>query len=91
LLSLPYLKVVQYVPRPSEPLNGIEHLALYRKIQEAGRIVHIEVNKNQVEPLCRALDPRRLMLDVSYACETSAEAGELLTAAKRWTSAKYHK
>jgi len=91
LLSLPYLKVVQYVPRPCEPLNGIEHLVLYRKIQESGRIVHIEVNKDQVEPLCRALDPRLLMLDVSYACETISEAEELLASAKRWTSAKFHK
>lgn len=88
LLSLPYIKVIQYVPRPSEPLNGIEHLAMYRQIQAAGRIVHIEVPKNQVEPLCRALDPSRLMLDVSYACESVEEGEELLAAAKRWTSAR---
>ena len=85
------MKVVQYVPRPCEPLNGMEHLALYQKIQAAGRIVHIEVPKTQVEPLCRALDPRLLMLDVSYECETIAEAEELLAAATRWTSAKYRR
>ena len=88
LLTLPYLKVIQYVPRPTEPLNGVAHLPLYRKIQAAGRIVHIEVTKDQVEPLCRALDPRLLMLDVSYMCETVAEGQELLAAATRWTSAQ---
>ena len=89
LLSLPYLKVIQYVPHPSEPPNGIGHLALYRKIQEAGRIVHIFVSKDQVKPLCRALDPRRLMLEVSDVA-TIAEAEDLLVAAKRWTAARHH-
>ena len=91
LLTLPYLKVIQYVPRPAEPPNGVEHLALYRKIQAAGRIVHIAVAKDQVEPLCRALDPQRLMLEVADSCATIAEAEELLAAAKRWTCARYQR
>ena len=89
LLSLPYLRVIQYVPRPTEPLNGVEHLSLYKKIQDAGRIVHIEVPLNQIEPLCRALDPRLLMMDASFLCSTPEEAQELLSSAKRWTSARF--
>ncbi|MCG3146675.1 MAG: hypothetical protein PCFJNLEI_00109 [Verrucomicrobiae bacterium] len=88
LLSLPYLRVVQYVPRPIEPPNGVAHLPMYRQIQAAGRIVHIQVTPDQVEPLCRALDPSRLMLEVSWLCQTPAEATELLAAAKRWSSAR---
>lgn len=87
LLSLPYLRVIQYVPTPAEPPNGEAHLAFYRKVQRAGRIVHIEVAKDQVEPLCRALDPRLLMLDVSWSCRSPEEGQELLAAAKRWTAA----
>lgn len=91
LLSLPYLRVIQYVPRPTEPPNGVAHIDLYRRVQKAGRIVHVEVSPDQVEPLCRALDPRLLMLDLTSSVKSPAEAGELIAAAKRWTSAKYSK
>ena len=83
LLSLPYLRVIQYTPRPSEPANGPAHLDFYRKVQAAGRIVHIECPIENVEPLVRALDPRLLMLHTW--CSTPAEGADLLAAAKRWT------
>ncbi len=38
------------------------HLDLYREIQKAGRIVHVQVSKENVEPLLRELDPTLLML-----------------------------
>ena len=78
LLALPYLRVIQYVPRPAEPPNGMAHLPMYRQIQQAGRIVHIQIAADQVEPLCRALDPRLLMLDVSWSCKSPDEGRELL-------------
>jgi len=43
LLSLPYMRVIQYTPAPGEPPNGPGHLEMYRRIQAAGRIVHIAV------------------------------------------------
>ena len=89
LLSLPYIRVIQYVPRPTEPPNGMAHLKMYRQIQAAGRIVHVQVPKDQIEPLCRALDPRLLLLEASWTCATIDEARQLLEAAKRWTSAGY--
>ena len=82
LLSLPYLRVVQYVPAPCEPPNGPGHLALYRQIQAAGRIVHIQVAKEDVEPLLKALDPALLM--VQTHCDTAAEGEALLDAATHW-------
>ena len=75
LLSLPYLRVIQYVPAPCEPANVPGHLALYRQIQAAGRIVHIQVPWQHVEPLVRELDPALLMLDT---CCPTREAGEAL-------------
>ncbi|MDW7656176.1 MAG: hypothetical protein SCM11_03255 [Bacillota bacterium] len=75
LLSLPYLRVVQYVPTPSEPPNGIQHLELYKAIQAAGKIVHIDAPWQQVEPLLLALDPARLFIQTH--CD-SIEAGEWL-------------
>ncbi|OGV66099.1 MAG: hypothetical protein A2498_00560 [Lentisphaerae bacterium RIFOXYC12_FULL_60_16] len=77
LLSLPYLRVVQYVPAPCEPPNGPGHLEMYRQIQAAGKIVHIQVPWQNVEPLVRNLDPALLMLDTWCA---SRDDGERLLA-----------
>lgn len=81
LLSLPFMKVIQYTPAPNEPLNGPAHLDLYRTIQAAGRIVHIEVPKDNVLPLLKELDPALLMLDVS--CNSVSEGEALLDEAKK--------
>ena len=83
LLSLPYLRVLQYTPTPNEPPNGPDHLDFYRKVQAAGKIVHVRVSKEDVEPMVRNLDPARLML--LTACDSVAEGETLLEAAKRWT------
>lgn len=85
LLSLPRLRVIQYVPTPAEPPNGPGHLELYRRIQQAGKIVHISVEPQYVEPLVKALDPARLLL---YTGVGSIAEGEMLLAdAKRWMRA----
>ncbi len=81
LLSLPELRFVQYVPRPGEPPNGPGQLPLYRQIQAAGRIVHVQVAPEHVLPLLRELDPRLLCLQTW--CRTIAEAQELLAKAEQ--------
>lgn len=86
LLSLPYMKVIQFVPMAGTPLNGPAYLDLYRQIQAADKIVHIGVPKENIEPLVRELNPGRLMIDT--ACRSAEEAGELLAAARRWTSSR---
>ena len=75
--------VVQYTPAPSEPPNGPEHLEMYRRIQAAGRIVHIQVPAQNVEPLVRALDPALLMLDTWVP--SRAEGEQLLEQCVKWT------
>jgi hypothetical protein len=82
LLSLPYMRVIQYVPTPGEPPNGPQHLDLYRQIQAAGRIVHIDAAREYVEPLYRELDPALLL--VQTRCESVAEGLALLDAAAEW-------
>jgi len=85
LLSLPFLKVLQYTPAPGEPANGPGHLQMYRQIQAAGKIVHIELPANNIEPLIRELDPALLMLDTRVS---SPAAGELLLEQSvQWTRA----
>lgn len=83
LLSLPYLRVLQYTPAPCEPPNGPGHLELYRRIQAAGRIVHIQLPWGNVEPLVRELDPALLMLDTW--CPTRADGERLLEQSVAWT------
>ena len=39
LLSLPWIRVVQYTPTPAEPPNGPEHLPLYRRIEPGARLM----------------------------------------------------
>lgn len=82
LLSLPYLRFMQFMPEPDQPPNGPAWLDLYRRIQHAGKIVHIQVFPGDVEELVRHLDPGLLCLETS--CSSVAEADELLAAAKRW-------
>ena len=72
LLSLPFMRVIQYVAVPNEPPNGMGQLELYRTIQAAGRIVHVAVSPDQVQPLMNALDPALLML---YVGTSSPEEG----------------
>lgn len=82
LLSLPYLRVVQYTPAPGEPDNGPGHLEMYRMIQAAGKIIHIDLPAANIEPLVRELNPALLLLQTYVA---SREEGErLLEASRRW-------
>jgi len=82
LLSLPFLRVLQYTPAPCELGNGPEHLEFYRKVQAAGKIVHIALSQENVEPLVRELDPGLLMLDTH--CGSIGEGEALLEAARSW-------
>lgn len=82
LLSLPYMRVIQYVPAPFEPPNGPGHLEMYQQIQAAGRIVHIQVPAENVESLVRELDPSLLMLDTW--CASRADGEKLLEQSVKW-------
>ncbi len=85
LLSLPFLKVLQYTPAPCEEPNGPAHLDMYRQAQAAGKIVHIEAPVSNVEPLTRALDPSLLALNVRVS---SPEEGEkLIEQSVKWAGA----
>jgi hypothetical protein len=82
LLSLPYLRVIQYTPTPNEPPNGPGHLDMYRTIQAAGKMFHVELPWQNIEPLVRELDPARMML--STYCSSRAEGEKLLEQSARW-------
>ncbi len=85
LLALPFLKVLQYTPAPVEPPNGPDHMAMYKRVQAAGKIVHIQVPVQHVEPLVRELDPALLMLETWVSAR--AEGEQLLEQAVKWSQA----
>lgn len=85
LCSLPYIKVIQFTPEAGGPPNGPAFADLYRTVQKAGKIVHINVPAANVEYLCRTLDPGLLCMDIS--CASEHDGRNLLHAATRWTAA----
>lgn len=83
LLSLPFMKVIQYVPAPFEQANGPAHLEMYHSIQEAGKIVHIQLPAENIEPLVRELNPALLMLETW--CQSRDEGEKLLEKVAEWS------
>ncbi len=86
LLSLPYMRAIQYVPAPFEPPNGPGHLEMYKQIQTAGNIVHIQVPQENVEPLVRQLNPALLMIETRVSNRDDGE--RLLENCVTWCSAR---
>lgn len=84
LLDLPYLRVLQYTAAPFEPPNGPAHMEFYRQIQSAGKIVHIQVPVQNIEPIVRELDPALLMIDTW--CANRSEGEQLLENCKAWSA-----
>jgi hypothetical protein len=82
LLEIPNLHGIQWVPG-ARYKSMLVWVPLLKRIQRAGKLVHITVPANEVEPLLQELSPKGLMLD-TY-CSTEDEAKELLRKACKWT------
>jgi hypothetical protein len=52
-------------------------IPLLKRIQEAGKLLHLSVSPHEIESLLGELSPKGLML--STGCSTEAEARELLS------------
>jgi hypothetical protein len=81
LLSIPSIKVIQFTATAGTPPNGPAHLDLYRRIQAAGKIVHIQLPPENLEPLVRELDPARIFY--LTGCSSIRDAEDLLENATR--------
>jgi len=82
LLSLEKLDGIQWVPGAGAP-PASEWISLLRKIQEAGKLVYIAVEKEEVEILLDKLDPEGLLM--TTRCDSPREADELLEKVEQWT------
>jgi hypothetical protein len=85
LLSREYMRVIQWVPGAGAAPNGPEWIDLYRRIQDAGRVVMAGIRPQDAEEVVKALDPARLCLQVRAGSEK--EAKEFIEDARRWTRA----
>ena len=82
LLSLPYIRVIQYVSSADQPPNGPHFIDLYRRVQSAGRGLDLYVPMENMEYLIRHLRPEGVVLRTQ--AETPEQADELLDNAVRW-------
>lgn len=80
LVAQPGLRCIQWVPAPGT--SALAHADMLRQIQEAGVSVTFNLAAEEVEAACRALDPRRLLLNVW--CGSEGQARELVASAARW-------
>lgn len=76
LLDISELKAIQWVPGYG---NGpiLRWIPLLKKIQSAGKLIHIAVEPWAIEPLLKEISPKGLML-VTY-CSSEQEARDLLS------------
>jgi hypothetical protein len=82
LFSIPEIRAIQWVPGAGAP--PMPHwIPLLKRIQAAGRGLHLNVEPGDVEILLAELAPEGLMLQTSVASE--AEARDLVAAVARWT------
>lgn len=82
LLDISELGGIQWVPGAGAPAMA-HWIPLLKRIQQAGKLLHLSVGSDEVEPLLRELSPHGLML--STHCATEAEARHLLSNAATWT------
>ncbi len=87
-LSRSYIRVIQYSPNPKEPTNGPAHMEFYRRVQETGRCLDIDVAPEHVEFVVRHLRPEGLHISTSVNSVTKAE--ELLEKAVKWCGKDIH-
>lgn len=85
LLSIEKLRLIQWVPssRANQPQYGdpMNWLGLFKRIQDAGRSVLINCPPERVTPLLRAIDPSKVVLNIS--CPDRKTAGQTLLELER--------
>jgi len=75
LLHLPGLNGIQWVPGAGSG-SMLQWVPMLKTIQQHGKILHLSVGAEEVEPLLSELSPKGLMLSTS--CASESEARDLL-------------
>ena len=85
LLSIPEIRAIQWVPGAGAP--PMPHwIPLLKRIQAAGRGLHLQTEPEHVETLLSELSPKGLMLHT--AVDSEDEADEMIHCVAGWTHAR---
>jgi hypothetical protein len=82
LCELDRLQAIQILPGAGKP-SPLHYLDVLKKVQAAGKNLHITIGPEEVRPALESLSARGLF--VEGRCKTEAEARELLKNAERWS------
>jgi hypothetical protein len=85
LLSLPKLGGIQWTPGAGNP-GAMHWMPMLKRVQAAGKLLHIALAPNEVEAALGELRPEGLF--IRTGCSSEEEAKELLNKAKGWTRAR---
>ena len=82
-LELPKLQAIQILPGSGKP-SPLHYMPLLKKVQAAGKNLHIGISPDEVRPALSELSAKGLFIQTW--CDTEAEARELLRNAEKWSS-----
>jgi len=82
LLEVPGIQAIQVLPGAGKP-SPLHYLDTLRRVQAAGKNLHISIPASEVETALSLLSARGLFIDTT--CGSEGEARDLLRAAERWS------
>jgi hypothetical protein len=82
LLELPRLQALQILPGTGKP-GPLHYMDVLKRVQDAGKNLHISIAPEDVKPALDALSARGLFIDT--ACGTEEEARTLLRNVEKWS------
>jgi len=82
LCELDRLQALQILPGAGKP-GPLHYMDVLKKVQAAGKNLHISIGPDQVKPALEQLSARGLFIDTG--CATETEARELLANAEKWS------
>lgn len=82
LCELPKLQALQILPGAGKP-SPLHYMDILKKVQAAGRNLHISISPHEVETALSELSARGLF--ISTSAETEDDARQLLKSAEKWS------
>jgi hypothetical protein len=82
LCELPQLQAIQILPGAGKP-SPLHYMEVLKKVQAAGKNLHITIPAEEVRPALEQLSARGLFINTS--CRTEDEARALLASAEKWS------
>jgi hypothetical protein len=82
LVELPHLQAIQILPGAGKP-SPLHYLDVLRKVQNAGKNLHISIPAEEVKDAIELLSARGLFIDTS--CKSEEEAKNLLHKVEQWS------